>query len=258
MSDQSNQNTNATENQENNKFCIEVTEHEKFDSLRESIFIKSSEFGALVNTIFNSTYADYEGCRIERDQTTNAPMISLIFNHLEKPGDLIYACTKDVDTGTTNATLRRLRSWENRVRNGEQYNLTKEGKEGLYEFIMRMPRTFTKDRKVRWENVVTTIADTGNPMMANQQFTAVNFVDINYMAGKIYGVEDPEGDGNWIYMTKIVHSAPGGVVMNNGYGVQDFAMEITRIKDNRVIEIGQRLGFGYNTNSLNIIKAINN
>lgn len=252
---------NATINEanEDSKLTIEVEANEEFNALSESVYMRSSQFGMLVNQLFQSVFADYEGCRIEIDPSTNSPMVTAVFNHLEKAsGGMSFACTKDIDTKTKNEVVSRLRRFNNRMLNGDQYMLTTDGQDALEEFMMDLPKIMTKDRKIRWENCVANVGNSNNPMMMNnQQYTIVSFLDINKLAKKIFG-ENSEDGGHWLYFTTILHSVPGNAQVFNGNLSRDFSIEIKRINDKRTEDIARTLGYAVNVNGLDIIRAVAN
>lgn len=250
------QNTNGNGNnaEERQEAYLGLDEHYEFNSITESIMIKSSDFLQLVANVFKMTFADFEGCRVDPDPTTNLPTITLVFNHLEKPNtDLVYACTKDVDTKTQNDTVRRLRNFTNRLYNGDTYRLTDEGKDMLKQFIMNIPRTRDKQGNIRWNDIIMTVADDTN--MRNQQFTSLSFLDINLMAKFLFGPETENGN-HWIYTSRVMRSVPGAMSHIQGQVMhREFVLEIKRIRDEEVTELGRKLGFGVNANGLDIVRA---
>lgn len=257
-------------NEERTKSTLEMEEPLDFNSITESIVIKSTEFCQKVSNVFRNIFADFEGSKLDPDPTTNLPTITLVFNHLEKPDcDLPYACTKDVDTKTQNDTVRRLRNYTNRLYYGDTYHMTDDGKDMLEQFIMNIPRIRDKNGSIKWNDVIMNVAD-GAAQMKNQQYTCVNFLDINLVSKFLFGPEsvyliDPNADPNdprnrvvthWIYTSKVMRSIPGAMSPIQGQVMhRDFVLEIKRVREEEVTELGHKLGFGMNANGLDIVRA---
>lgn len=238
------------------KKVLEMEQNVDFSSLTESILCKSTDFCQLVSDVLIDVFADFEGCRMDMDPTTNSPTLTLVFNHLEKPNcTLPYVCTKDIDAKTSNDVIRRFRNLQHRTFNGDTYNLTQDGKDMLEQFIMNIPKTRNvKDGSIKWNELLQNTVDPA-AQMRNQQYTLLSFIDINLMAKFLYGAKTNCG-GNWIYTNRIVRSVP---IMSSVPGQRvfnrDFVMEIKRIRENEVMEQARRLGFGVNMNGLDIVRA---
>lgn len=255
---------------ERTKSTLEMEEPLEFSSIAESMILKSTEYCQRVSNVFRNIFADFEGSKLEPDPTTNLPTITLVFNHLEKPDcDLPYACTKDVDTKTVNDTVRRLRNYTNRLNYGDTYQMTEDGKDMLEQFIMNIPRIRDKNGNIKWNDVIMNVAD-GMAQTKNQQYTCVNFLDMNLISKFLFGSEsvyiiNPDMDPNdprnrivnhWIYTSKVMRSVPGAMSPIQGQVMhRDFVLEIKRVKEEEVTELGHKLGFGINANGLDIVRA---
>lgn len=260
----------TTNREERVKSVLTMEEPIEFNSISESIMIKSTEFCQQLYVAFHDAFADFEGSRLDPDPTTNLPTITLFFNHLEKPDcPLPYACTKDVDTKTQNDTIRRLRNYTNRLYFGDTYHMTEDGKDMLEQFIMNTPRTRDKHGNVKWDNIISNVAD-GAANTNNQQYTSLSFLDINLVSKFLYGAEsvyiiNPDGDPDdprnkevthWIYTSRVMRSIPGAISPMQGQVMhRDFVLEIKRVREEEVTSLGRKLGFGVNANGLDIVRA---
>lgn len=255
---------------EREKKTLVMEEPAEFSSISESIYIKSTDLCQLVSNVFKGIFADFEGSRLDPDPTTNLPTITLVFNHLERPDcGLVYACTKDVDTNTANDTVRRIRQYTNRLYFGDAYHMTDDGKDMLEQFIMNIPRTRDKHGAIKWNDIISNVAD-GAQNVKNQQFTTLSFLDINLVAKFLYGpnsvfILDPAGDPDdpnnqkvthWIYTSRVMRSIPGAMSPIQGQVMhRDFVIEIKRVREEEVTDLGRKLGFGVNANGLDIVRA---
>lgn len=245
-------NANATPDEATvKKFVISdlVQEHEAFEHISDSKFTTSTDFCERVSALFSKIFSDYEGCNFTFLPGSNAPAISLYFNHKEIASNLPCACSKeDRSEKATNATLRSTRSYNNRLINGDKYYLTDEG-QALGEFVFDNFCSYKDGRReVQWGKLVSEVAD-GN-FAVPQQFTEVRYLDAAKLAETIYGTID--GTTEWVYGVRIMRSIPT-FTMATGMGTAGYAIAIERVSKNEVERLAKQ--FGLNTRAgLNIIR----
>ena len=244
-------NQNATPDEGAKKFVISelVQEHEAFEHISDSKFTTSTDFCERVSALFSKIFSDYEGCNFGFLPGSNAPAISLYFNHKEDSSVLPCACSKeDTTQKAANATLRSTRSYNSRLINGDKYFLTDEGK-ALGEFVFdNFYEWKNGNRNVQWGKLVSEVAD-GN-FAVPQQYTEVRFLDAAKLAEVIYGTYD--NGTEWVYGVRIMRSIPT-FTMATGMSTAGYAIAIERVSKNEVERLAKQ--FGLNTRAgLNIIR----
>lgn len=249
------ENTNNTKTSE-----VTLDVHAPFNSINESTMVKSRDFAGMVSAVFENVFEDFEGCIMELDLTANQPILSMIFNHVEREHpegaeSLPKACTKEIDTKTKNYTIRRIRNFQHNITNGDTYSMTEEAKQLLEKFILNAPRSKDKNGKVKWDDIVCNVADGAN-VPPQQQYTKLGFLDVNKLAKFLYGGKTEDETDRWIYQVKVKKSMPGTVTMQQRTGIHDFIMEISRIKEGEVVKKARDFGFGMNMSGLDIVRSI--
>lgn len=250
---------NVKEEKETKKFEIKVEEHDSFEDQVAIEYMKASTLCGKINKMFMG-YKDYEGSRMDPDPTNGFPTITLIFNRLEHNPDEVYACTKNVNTGTRNSTLHRLRQYDYRLQTGDRYVMSEEGIAGLEKFMIKNGMTLTRDGRINWDKCLTTVS---NPQQQNvyyqqpqQQYNMLRYLDINILVAEIKGRTDPnDSDIHYFYAVQMKRSIP---VINVGYNQQinkDYMLEIRRLSTDRIDSLARSIGMAASTNGLDIIRA---
>lgn len=239
-------NEEAKTNQE--EFAIVVNEHDKFAPITDSEFLTSTEFCQKVSSLLKAVYSDCEGCALEINQQGMA-VISVFFNHNEaEDAARVPAISREFsEDNTKSEVVRRIRSYDNRNKYGDRYFLTKEGKEGLDDFIMQH---MIKQGKIDWSKVTAEVSQGGNFYGQRQvQYTKVSMLDPSKLASAIYGATDENGN-NIEYMVIVKKSVRQMV------GVQfqpSWMLEIKRVYEKSVMDLCNQLGVAP-VNGLDIIR----
>lgn len=246
--------TNVTENTEETKveaFKIVIDEHEKYDPLVETSFVTSTNFCKIISDLFRAVFPDCVGCSLDMVPSTNIQAISLYFDHLDH-GDQLTAVSKDADDQKTkNAVLRSTRSYYTRLREGDKYHLTDDGKSAISDFLMdpEVARAiYSNNYDIKWDKIISDVADP-NAGMSGRQLTKVSFVDPEKLATAIYGDKNSNGD-NVIYRIRNLGSLP---VYVGGYSSAGYSLAIDRVTESNVQKMSAAYGIGVN-NGLNIIR----
>ena len=245
-------NVTGNEQEEVKAFKINIEEYEKFDSLVETSFITSTEFCKTVSELFRAVFPDCIGSSLDVVPGSNVHTISLFFDHLDH-GDQIVAVTKDTDDQKTkNVVLRSTRSYYTRLREGDKYHLTDEGKSALVDFLMdpQMARSiYSANYEVKWDKIVSDVADPQAGMMNGRQLTKVSFIDVDKLAAAIYGETNANGD-KVVYRVRNLGSLP---VYVGGYSSSGYSLAVDRVVESNVQKMCNAYNIGVN-NGLNIIR----
>lgn len=249
---------NATANKEQAKtkaMEIKFDEHLSFDPICDSKFLSSKDLCTLISQMFRDCYADYEGCTFEFVPGSTIPMISLYFNHKNYDGaDLPVACSKDIDEdNTVNNTLRRVRSYQNALRNGDRFHLTPEGKDGLADFLISSRNLYkNKNGEVDWKKIHSDVSDPNAMYMGGNgmgtQYTKVSYLDPNKIVAAMFGDVD-ETKNRWEYGVRVIKSMPtvGAMMGYANNNPSEWMLAIDRVCEQHVTELARR--FGYSVNS---------
>ena len=249
-------NENVTKNENKNeqvKFEINVKEHPEFEYICKRSLMTSVELCSLISDLFKEVYADFEGTTFEMIPNTNNFMVCLHFNHKNTDGSpLATACTKEIDDGKTkNETLRRIRIYDARIKEGEKYYLTEEGKQGIAKFLQDNRALYKdKNNSPRWDKIVGEVADPASVNMygaVSMQYTKVSYIDPTKVIEEIYGSTDKDGN-RLCYNISIIGSVP---TMNNN---KIFRLGIDVISEKNLVEYANRNGLGNMYSNLNIIR----
>lgn len=245
---------NSNENQkEVEEFKIEVLEHERFDHIVDEKFVTSGEFCKKVSELFRSIYSDYEGCCYEVNQQ-GLGTIGLFFNHAEITDENRKAAITRIipeDSGINSDVVRRIRTNDFRSKNGDRYFLTKEGKEGLDDFVIPNMVNY-KTGKVQWDKITAEVANGtayyGQPPVV---YTKVSLIDPGKIAALIYGETDEEGE-HWVYDVVRLSSMP--MVGNIGGNFESqYMLKIRRVYEPEVVKLSNQMGVSL-ANGINITR----
>lgn len=250
-----NTNTNVTGNnvQETKveAFKIVIDEHEKFDPLVETQFTTSTEFCKLVSDLFRAVFPDCVGSSLDMIPATNIQTISLYFDHLDH-GDQQTAVSRDAgDQKTKNSTLKSTRNYYTRLRVGDKYLLTDDGKSAIVDFLMDPDcarAIYNNNYEVKWDKITTDVADP-SAGMSGRQLTKVSFIDPNKLAAAIYG-ETNFNEDKVVYNIRNLGSLP---VYVGGYSSAGYSLAVDRVTEANVHKMSAAYGIGAN-NGLNIIR----
>jgi len=240
------------------KYEIMLEKPLKFNYLFQASFVTSSELCGLISDFFRGAYADFEGSSFEMIPGTNLFQVCLFFNHKNVDGmGLPAACTKEVEDETVkNSTLRSIRRYDNRCKNGDKFYLTEKGKSGITDFLQEHDAVWKKkdgNMKPNWGRIVQEVAN-GNGFMygTQQQYTKVSYIDVNKVLERIYGATDE--DGNTIcYNVKVVGSVPTYMPNMNSTN-KEFKLEIDVISEKNLLEYSQKNGLAGLASNLNIVR----
>lgn len=228
------------------RFKIEVVEHEPMEDIARSKYLKASEFCKKTSELFKDVYADYDGSRIEIDQQGHLSL-ALFFHHNEPKlvsGDpRTLAISRDVpeDTSMHDDLIRRIRTHDSIVKNGDRYFLTKDGSEGLSDFVFDSLRK--KDGTINWKNALAeTNMSQSNYFPGYNQVpdidTKVSFIDPAKVAMAIYGQFDEDGN-EWAYGVRIMSSLPS---MTGSNFQADYMLAIERVRVSELMRLCNETG----------------
>ena len=247
--------TNVTENNAQGStveaFKIVIDEHEKFDPLVETSFVTSTEFCKVVSDLFRAVFPDCVGSSLDMIPATNVQSISLYFDHLDH-GDQQTAVSRDAgDQKTKNSVLKSTRNYYTRLRVGDKYLLTEDGKSAIMDFLMdpEVARAiYNNNFEVKWDKITTDVADP-SAGMSGRQLTKVSFIDPNKLAAAIYGDKNFNND-KVVYNIRNLGSLP---VYVGGYSSAGYSLAVDRVTEANVHKMSAAYGIGAN-NGLNIIR----
>lgn len=242
------------------KFRIINEEPAEFPCVGKVDYKRSLQFCSDVTKIFKEVYDDFYGTTFEISQSGES-YICLWFDHnISNDSDKIVAFSQydNGDTSASNEVLNRVRSLNRRARSGNQYKITKFGREGLDEFIKdriidgSMVTNLRNNKgKVIWERCAMDVAEPQqhyNAQQAQKVFSKVSYIDPAKMYKLIYGESVISGvditTGKDIvskveYKIEVVSS----VGAPNGYN-KDFLLKIEQINQDELNRILHDIGVG--------------
>lgn len=236
---------NNNQQQGRKRFRIQMDEYETFPDTSKTAFLTSKEFCEKVSELFHNVFADFEGCMFSLPQPgqPGGASINLVFNHGNYDDDAIVACTRSGIKITGNRTLDNYRNTANRYSTGDRYYLTDDGKDVIMGLLT--PQRYNGGNP-RWKNIVVDVTDQNSFNMYYRsqasipQNTHVMGLDLARLCGLIYGTEV---DGiHYDYSVNIANfSQVGGFQPNN---LNNYLLSITRIDDNRLLKIFEKMGMG--------------
>lgn len=244
--------SNEKANESTAEFKIVVEENDSFDPITDSTYMTSTAFGEKVSALFKSVFRDCEGCAFEINQQGQA-YIAVYFNHNEAPddGSRAAAVSRNIGAGSnvSNETIRRIRDNDNRNRFGDRYYLTKEGKEGIDDFLFDYLLT-RNNGKIQWDRITADVSQQGQ--MYGQralQYTKVSMLDPVKLASIIFGDTDENGE-RVEYGVSVLKSAPQ---MSIGNFQPVWILEIKRVFEKSLVGVCNSLGLAPSS-GLNIIR----
>lgn len=241
----------ARENKEE-KFVIKNLNPVEFKGVGKIDYRRSLELCTEVNKIFRGIYADFEGSTFEIGPDGDE-YICLYFNHnVRDDSDKIVAFSQFNDgTYSSNELVNRVKRQSRRNRLGNQYRITKFGREGLEFFIKR--RMWNNNGKVIWDKCYTDVAESQqyfNAQQAQKVYTKVSFID----PGKIYefingdSVVTGEDENGKEIVSKVEYKVSVHQVLSNPngyYGMsRDYLLKIDQINKDELDRILKDAGFG--------------
>lgn len=227
-------------------FKIEVERPEEFTSVAGTDYKTSRELCKIAISLFRPIYADLEGCTFEVDQY-GRPILNLFFNHLNFSENDITAFTDKIETEEfKNETMRRIRRASRARLADNAFCITKEGREGLSEFLY----DFVLDRagKPNWNSVAVDVVQPNN---TRESLTKVCYVDPVKVLAAYYGKK--EGEIQYSYDVAIRSS-----LQQNQFAAatasKEYLLTITKIDEVQLDRALRNAGI-VNPNGLGIIKG---
>ena len=240
----------------------------KFEPILDSKFMLAKEFGEIVSNIFKEIFVDWEGCTISDVKGTSFISLNFFFNHNELPETegKVRAITRDMDTGTQNDVLNRVRRFNNTTIHGDRYYLTEFAQKCFQNLLIDGINGLRGQHgNINWTKAVSEVAENvqrNYPMygqIPSQQYTVLSFIDPSKIATEIYGEEDVDGGAKWCYQVIPVNTMP----VLNQFGQQVNPMptdpanrifRIDRVSAKELNVLANKLGFSMIGNGLNIIR----
>ena len=249
--------TTVTNNEEATKdFKIVVTSHEPFNDIVKSELIRSQDLCKLTSELFKAAYEDFYGCTFEVVPGTNFGMFCLFFDHIDRPEGSRIAVSRNAElSNIKNDTLRRTRSYQHRVSEGDRYTPTPAGDSGIKDFLFDNTvirrNIFDKSGNVKWADICISVADESNGYgVQNQQLTKISFIDPLKVIETIYGSIDPDTNDKVAYDLKIKVSLPS---LNHGSPSTNFLLQIDRLNENAVRKAAADCGLAMSS-YMNIVR----
>ena len=241
------------------ELILDEIDRKKFEPTMDTIMMKSTGLCNLANELFSEIYIDYEGSTVEIIHGTNQLMLCLFFNHRDYTNQLnskkdpnslpLLAMSKDIDEkNIKNSTLRSIRTMDRRQMEGDRFYPTKDGADGLKDFIFpqHVISSIYKKHEGRmipnWKKIVTEVADPNTRAFScfeNQQFTKACFIDPIMVVSAIYGKKCSDGT-SWEYNVRIVSSLPGINGFNGGRD-NNWLVAIERYSENKIFKLARDL-----------------
>lgn len=171
MSETKNNNTK----EERKPYVVEV-DPIPFEEDYKGKYMTSVRLCKLCNDIYKSAFDDYVGCTFE--VTSGIPLMSMYFTHARQNDKGVYCCERSDGKTTGVPLLDRTRIRDFRMREGDRYKITEDGKDVITKLLH--PR-FYNGGKPNWGTIVTEILDKSmanayNPSAA-QQLTKISGID---------------------------------------------------------------------------------
>jgi hypothetical protein len=232
------------------KIGIEPTEME---GTFKSKLITSSKLCSMINKVMRMVTPDFEGSRI---QISGSNVIAELFfaenpHAIVKDGqfkaierfDGLYSKARDA------ASL--IERYNKRKTTSRQYELTRDGKEALSEFV---PNQFVVNREkhiVDWSRVVS--EDTEQMYGGQNKIYVIVQFDLHKFLRKVYGEKAADGS-RYIYEISVVRplnniKLPGGNIVSTKW-----LLNVMQVDDANVRATYEDSGFSPLQNTLNIIR----
>jgi hypothetical protein len=247
-------NADVKQTEKEEKFEILNNEPMYFPHMSEVSLVRSSDICKLANEIFKPAYDDYEGSKFEVSQYGEM-YLKLYFHHrILDDTDRKVAFSKNSDIiNSSNELLGRIKDRSRRSSSGNQYCITKFGKDGLEKFITS-PSVRTRDNKVIWNKCYHDIAQPNNAAAA-EICTEVSYVSIQEILYLAYGRKMKTGtdiNGKELYSPVKFDVKMHQQLFTNGF-FKDYQLKIEKICEDVLNETLDDMGIGART-SLGIIK----
>ncbi len=242
MSETNNKQQNNTERK---PFRIMIDEHPKFPGTSKSAYIISDDLCKLTSEVFKSAFDDFEGCRFEVEQN-GLYYVTLFFNHGDYGKDATVACERiDSTQHTGSRIIDRSRSIDARIKHGDRYYLTEDGKDVISTLLI--PSAYNRGN-IKWGNIVYEFAEQNpygmyntNPYNVNQ-YTAVRFIDPSRLVSLIYGRKN--GDDTFEYAAELAATLPGYQGANTS---GKYVLNVTQADVQEIEKLASKLGINQNT-----------
>lgn len=237
---------NETKNKQQNNagrqtYKITIDEHPKFPATSKSAFIMTHDLCKKASEVFNSTFADYEGCFFEVDPN-GLFYVTLVFNHGEY-GDEVVACKRGgIEKSSGYKLLDRSRSIDNRIKHGDRYLITEDGKDIIAPLLLS---NYFNNGNINWSRIVGDYSENRSAGYSQYNFynapqlTQIKFIDVNRLIGLIYGRKI--GDEKFEYMAQLTGALHGGNFANpniNG----EYVLTVTQADVEEVNNLASKLG----------------
>lgn len=199
-------NRNELKEEKKDPLSIELEEHLNFSDVAVGMtnFTTSEKICELVNQIFRSVFADYEGSTYERDQNCN-PYINIFFNHRNIDNSAVprRAFTPDIEEEEIeNELVRKVKRNSRIMKYGNRYNITQDAKDAVPKFILNSVKN--NKGKVNWNNVSMDVAQPGS----REVLSKISYIDPVAIIAEIFGRND--GDIQYTYELRELNSLPNG------------------------------------------------
>lgn len=256
-------NTEVKEARENKEDLFDISNEEfaDFPTVGKVDYRRSLELCSSVSKIFKEVYDDFYGTTFEISPDGEA-YLCLWFNHIvnDDNEDRVVAFSQFDDAGnsTGNETVDRVRRYSRRLRQGNQYRITKFGKDGLDKFIKdRVAEgamaTNLRDRngKVIWSKCAADVAEPQqyyNAQQAQKVFTKVSYIDLSKIYKLIYGdtivtgIDKVTGE-DLVSRVDYKIEVKNPISSPNGYA-KDFLLRIDQICQDELDRVLKDVGVG--------------
>lgn len=225
-------------------YRIQMEEHAPFSAIAETVYLSSSDMLKLVNELFRSAFADYEGSIFE---ATNGgePTVSLFFNHGKYDEEAVTACERLNGNASGNVLLDRYRNRDRQILEGDRYYLSQNGKDVIGPLL-----TYTafNNGNPNWKMLSGDFKDSVGGTIyynANQVpvFTKVSSISLSKLCSLIFG-ERINGQ-SYDYDVKIAAArANTPYQYGNQMGIDtSYILTITKVSREEVNKIYNQLGY---------------
>lgn len=236
-----------TTKQEKTTIEVKAGNHLAFAGDMRTNLISSYDVCDIVSDFFKSAFADYHGCNIfVNDGRATFPVVrdyvpmgkiyvELYFKYTgTNSEDLIPNLVRMGQTHTSeNKSLgdsfQFVCQANSGASTGRMFNVTKETKEALEEFMFNNPGTFN----INWNYFIQEI---GSPMAIvgskEEVYVCITGLSLDKILTKIYGAKTEEGEFEYI-------TTPATIIPSN---VREFIMQVTRLDLATVRRLQRQLG----------------
>jgi hypothetical protein len=233
------------------KFTIELTEHESYDAIAQSMYLTSTELCHYTSDLFRSVFADFEGCVFETINQGKGmpvmPTISLFFNHKPAVAGEVRACELPGANSTGSTVIDAMHQRDRRLTIGDRYHITQDGKD-VFETLL-FPYLYNNG-KINWGQIVSECTEnaTQSSMFAyggyhQPQYTKISGIDPNRLVDLIFGNKDK--DGNKVeYNVSILTVLNPAQYANIGSTNMNYLLNISRVSEKELDELCNKMGLG--------------